>query len=73
VQRAQVEESAVPVSIGLLIQGPIYLHESVFGPAIVFGVVADTVNIIGVVIQRPVRVMFEVVVISGLGQLFRRW
>jgi hypothetical protein len=49
------------------------LHESVFGPAIIFGVVADTVNIIGIVIQRSVRVMFEVVVISGLGQFAGRW
>src|ERR1700687_4393375 len=33
--------------------------------------VADTIDVVGIVIQRPVRVMFEVVVISGLGPLFR--
>jgi hypothetical protein len=35
--------------------------------AIIFSVMADTVNIIGIVIQRPAWVMFEVVVISGFG------
>jgi hypothetical protein len=45
------------------------LHEGILGPAITFGMMADTVNIIGVVIQGTVRVMFEVVVISGLGSL----
>jgi hypothetical protein len=34
--------------------------------------VADTINIIGVVVQRPARIMFEVIVISGLGQLAGR-
>src|SRR6516225_6251950 len=34
---------------------------------------ADPINIIGVVIQRTVRVMFKVVVISGVRQLFWRW
>jgi hypothetical protein len=35
-------------------------------------VVADTINIICVIIQRAARVMFEVVIISGLGQLAGR-
>jgi hypothetical protein len=43
------------------------LHEGVFGAAITFGVVADSVNIICVVIQRSVRIMFEVIIIPGLG------
>src|SRR5713101_8622581 len=34
---------------------------------------ADTVNIVGVVVQLSVRVMLEVVVISGLRPLLRRW
>jgi hypothetical protein len=42
------------------------LHESVFGSAIIFSVVADTINIIGVVVQWPGRIMFEMVVKSGL-------
>jgi hypothetical protein len=33
-------------------------HESVFSSAIIFGVMADTVNIISGVVQRPVHVMF---------------
>jgi hypothetical protein len=49
------------------------LHEGVFGAAITFGVMADSVNIICVVIQRSVRIMFEVIIIPGLGQLGRRW
>jgi len=49
------------------------LHESVFGPAIIFGVVAHPISIIRVVIERPVRIMFEVVIISGLRQLAGRW
>src|SRR5260370_1295341 len=34
---------------------------------------ADAINVVGIVIQRPVRVVFEVIVISRLGLLFRRW
>jgi hypothetical protein len=49
------------------------LHESVLGSAIIFGVVTDTINIVGIIIQRPVWVMLEVVIISGLGQLAWRW
>jgi hypothetical protein len=33
-----------------------------------FSVVADTINIIGIVVQRPVRVMFEMVVNPGSGR-----
>jgi hypothetical protein len=42
------------------------LRERIFCSAIVFSVVADSVNIIGIVVQRPVRVMFEMIVIPGL-------
>jgi hypothetical protein len=49
------------------------LHEGVFGSAITLSVMADAINVICVVVQRPVRVMFEVIIISPLGQAFRRW
>ena len=48
------------------------MHESIFGSAIIFSVVADAIDVIGIVVQRPVRVVFEMIVIAGLGQLFRR-
>jgi hypothetical protein len=35
--------------------------------------VADAIDVIGIVVRRPVRVVFEMIVIAGLGQLFRRW
>jgi hypothetical protein len=36
-------------------------------------VVAHTINIIGIIVERTIRVMFEVVIIAGLGQLVRGW
>jgi hypothetical protein len=34
--------------------------------------VANPINIIGIVVERSLRVMLEMIVISGLGQFFRR-
>jgi TRAP-type mannitol/chloroaromatic compound transport system permease small subunit len=72
VKRPEVEQPAVAVSIRLLVKRAIYLHKNVFGSAVIFSVMADPVNIIRVIIQRPIRVMFEMVIITGLGQLLRR-
>jgi hypothetical protein len=49
------------------------LHESIFWSAIIFSVVADTIDVIRIIVQWPVGVVFEMIVISGLGQFFRRW
>jgi hypothetical protein len=34
--------------------------------------VADTIDVIRIVVQWPVGVVLEMIVISGLGQFFRR-
>src|ERR1700682_2250852 len=33
---------------------------------------ADTIDVVGIVVQRPVRIMLEVIIVSGFGSFFRR-
>jgi hypothetical protein len=70
---AQVEQAAIAVRVGLFVERPVYLHEGIFGSAIVFGVVADTMYIVCVVIEWSLRIVLEVVVIAGLRQFFWWW
>ena len=44
-----------------------FVSWGVFSATIALSVVADSVNIICVIIQRSVRIMFEVIIIPGLG------
>src|SRR5205823_6306395 len=69
VQRSEVEQTAVPIGVRILIERPVHLHKAVFSAAVIFGVVADAINEIGVVVQRPSGVMFEMVVVAGFGPL----
>jgi hypothetical protein len=49
------------------------LHESVFGSAVILSVVADAIDVIGIIVHRPIRVVFEMIIIPGFRQLFRWW
>src|SRR5438046_6642740 len=73
VQRSEIEQTAVPVGVRILIERPIHLHKAVFSATVIFGVVADAINVIGVVVQWPRGDVFEMVVVAGSGPLIGWW
>src|SRR5689334_8576281 len=63
----------MPIGVRVLAQWPVDLHESVLGTAIVFGVVANAIGVIRIVVHWSVRVMFAMAIKSRFRQIFGRW
>lgn len=68
VQRSQIKHRSIFVDVRF-VERAIHLHESVLRTAVIFGVVSHAIDVVGVVVDCPSRVMLVVIVEPRFGAL----